>query len=162
MVMVCRGGRGGDGRIAQWIAFSLHTKRPRVRISAEIFSLYCLVCGQYWDRTHLMLKADAVQQRSKPSTTNKKNGMPWKRKERKTEKPTERLEEISCLLLRRWVTWRDVTKTHCSSFQHDISSSRASELISAHWNVLVPEQPFCSLLRPGPVMMPPSRLQWTA
>ena len=23
--------------------------------SAKIFSIYCLVCGQYWDRTHLVL-----------------------------------------------------------------------------------------------------------
>ena len=49
------------GRLAQRIAFSLCTQRPRVWISAEIFSHNCLVCGQYWDRTQLVLKARDLQ-----------------------------------------------------------------------------------------------------
>ena len=47
----------------------------RVWISAKIFSHYCLVCGQYWDWTHLVLKAmnfaNAVQRRPKQSSTKK-------------------------------------------------------------------------------------------
>ena len=46
------------GGIAQWLTFLLPDpaapgSNPG---SAEIFSLYCLVCGQYGDRTHPVLK----------------------------------------------------------------------------------------------------------
>ena len=35
-------------------AFLLLTQQPRVRILAQQISLYCLVCGQYRDQTHLV------------------------------------------------------------------------------------------------------------
>ena len=54
--------RGGGG-IAKWSAFLLPDPvAPGSNSdSAEIFSLFCLVCGQYRDRTHLVLKQGISQ-----------------------------------------------------------------------------------------------------
>ena len=49
------------GRRSPMVSVLASHPAAQFRILAEIFSHYCSVCGQYWDQTHLLLKASAAK-----------------------------------------------------------------------------------------------------
>ena len=65
----------GGGSIAQWLAFLL----PDLAVlglypgSVEIFSRYCLVCGQYRDRTYPVLEQGISQMQLAAKACSAKN-----------------------------------------------------------------------------------------